>query len=262
MATTPVNATNIASSGLVKFDGTATFSGVTVTNHSLLAGAASNGITSLGVATNGQLPIGSTGADPVLATLTAGSGITITNGAGSITIAATGGSTQPQYTYLSTQTASASSTLSFTSGLDTTYRAYRFVILDLLPSTSQILEMRVSTNGGSSYDNSAVYATSFVPWPVSGTSPPIMSGTNNATEFQFNAASSSSLGYMWLDVFNVSTANNSFWVQFQTSGVTTFLSGKDFGMGIYKTRASVNAVQFFPSAGNFTSGSIALYGIS
>lgn len=40
--------------------------------------------------TNGQLQIGSTGLNPVAATLTAGSGVTITNGAGSITIAASG----------------------------------------------------------------------------------------------------------------------------------------------------------------------------
>jgi hypothetical protein len=40
--------------------------------------------------TNGQLVIGSTGAAPAAATLTAGTGVTITNGANSITIAATG----------------------------------------------------------------------------------------------------------------------------------------------------------------------------
>lgn len=40
--------------------------------------------------TNGQLLIGSTGATPVTATLTAGTGITITNGAGSISIASNG----------------------------------------------------------------------------------------------------------------------------------------------------------------------------
>jgi len=61
-----------------------------LTNHSLLVGAGTATITNLGVATNGQLPIGSAGADPVLATLTAGTGISITNGAGSISIAATG----------------------------------------------------------------------------------------------------------------------------------------------------------------------------
>lgn len=61
------------------------------TNHAIQLGNASGSLTSLGVATNGQLPIGSTGADPILATLTAGNNITITNGAGSITIDANGG---------------------------------------------------------------------------------------------------------------------------------------------------------------------------
>ena len=41
--------------------------------------------------TNGQLLIGNTGADPTAATLTAGTGITVTNAGGSITIAASGG---------------------------------------------------------------------------------------------------------------------------------------------------------------------------
>jgi hypothetical protein len=46
--------------------------------------------TVIGSPTNGQLRIGSTGTFPALTTLTAGANITITNGAGSITIAATG----------------------------------------------------------------------------------------------------------------------------------------------------------------------------
>lgn len=60
----------------------------TLTNHGLLVGAGTSAITQLGAATNGQLPIGSTGADPVLATLSAGTNIAITNGAGTISIAA------------------------------------------------------------------------------------------------------------------------------------------------------------------------------
>lgn len=44
----------------------------------------------LGPLTNGQLLIGSTGADPVPATITAGAGITITNSAGGIQIDNTG----------------------------------------------------------------------------------------------------------------------------------------------------------------------------
>lgn len=68
---------------------TVTFNVSGTTQHSLLLGNATGSINSLGVATNGQLAIGSTGADPVLASLTAGSGISVTPGAGSITIAST-----------------------------------------------------------------------------------------------------------------------------------------------------------------------------
>ena len=86
------NAINLNSSGVIGYDGTSTFNGSLVTQHSILIGGANtHTIANLGVATNGQLPIGSTGADPVLATLTAGSGISITNGAGSITISGSGG---------------------------------------------------------------------------------------------------------------------------------------------------------------------------
>ena len=56
-----------------------------LTNHSLLVGAGTPTITSLGVAMNGQLPIGSAGANPVLANITSSGGtITVNNGPGTI----------------------------------------------------------------------------------------------------------------------------------------------------------------------------------
>lgn len=60
-----------------------------VTAHTLLVG---NGTSALveKTLTDGQVLIGSTGADPVPATLTAGSGISVTNASGTITIASTG----------------------------------------------------------------------------------------------------------------------------------------------------------------------------
>ena len=62
----------------------------TLTDGGVLVGSGTGAVTSLGQATNGQLVVGSTGADPVLATLTGGSNITVTNTAGAISIAATG----------------------------------------------------------------------------------------------------------------------------------------------------------------------------
>lgn len=83
------NAINANSTGLVKYDGAGTFSGVTLTQHAMLVGASANGITSQ-LLTNGQLMIGNTGNDPTAAALSAGTGVSITNGAGSITINAVG----------------------------------------------------------------------------------------------------------------------------------------------------------------------------
>src|SRR4029077_15504162 len=44
----------------------------TLTSNSLLLGNGTSAISALGAATNGQIPIGSTGATPVLSTITAG----------------------------------------------------------------------------------------------------------------------------------------------------------------------------------------------
>jgi hypothetical protein len=84
------NAVNITASGIVKYDGAGTFSADTVTQHAMLVGGASNAITSQ-LLTNGQLMIGNTGNDPSAAVITPGAGISITNAAGSITVAVAGG---------------------------------------------------------------------------------------------------------------------------------------------------------------------------
>jgi hypothetical protein len=62
----------------------------TLTDHGVMVGAGVGAVTSLAEASNGQLIIGSTGANPVLSTLTAGAGIGIANAAGAITISSTG----------------------------------------------------------------------------------------------------------------------------------------------------------------------------
>jgi hypothetical protein len=60
----------------------------TLTANSLFIGNGTSALTALGVANNGQIPIGRTGLSPVLANITAGTNVTVTNGSGSITIAA------------------------------------------------------------------------------------------------------------------------------------------------------------------------------
>jgi len=61
----------------------------TATDGGILLGSGTGAFTATAQPTNGQLLIGSTGVDPVLATLTDGTFITITEGAGTITLEAT-----------------------------------------------------------------------------------------------------------------------------------------------------------------------------
>lgn len=84
------NAINCNTAGVVSYDGAGTFTSSSVTNNAVLLGGAANAIQSLALS-NGQLAIGNTGGTPAAATLTAGTGVSITNGAGSITVSAAGG---------------------------------------------------------------------------------------------------------------------------------------------------------------------------
>lgn len=85
----------LATTGVASRTGASTWATSTITQNSLVYGNATQGLTNLGVLTDGQLAIGSTGAAPVAATITAGANITVTNAAGSITIASTGGGIAP-----------------------------------------------------------------------------------------------------------------------------------------------------------------------
>lgn len=96
-------------------------------------------LSEVGPLTNGQLAVGSTGNAPVATTLTAGTGVAITNGAGSITVSTTGGG-------LAWQTIGASSTLAVNNG----YICSSGAALALaLPATSSVGDTITVTLDGS-----------------------------------------------------------------------------------------------------------------
>lgn len=63
----------------------------TMTNHGMTFATGASSINSTAAPTNGQLLIGSTSADPALGVIAGGAGITVTNSAGGISIASSGG---------------------------------------------------------------------------------------------------------------------------------------------------------------------------
>jgi len=67
-----------------------------------MVGSATGAVTPVAMNTNGMVLIGSNGADPVAAVITAGAGIAVTNGAGSISIAISATNPVIQRVYTST----------------------------------------------------------------------------------------------------------------------------------------------------------------
>ena len=53
---------------------------------------------------------------------------------------------------ISTQTASSSSSLSFTSGIDSTYKEYIFKLINIHPSAQADFTFNMSVDGGSNYN--------------------------------------------------------------------------------------------------------------
>jgi len=92
----------------------------TALNNNCLIVSSSNKIVEAAALTNGQLLIGSTSAAPVGAAITAGSGISVTNGAGSITITNTNASSSRALLSSTTLANSSTNSVSIT-GLSTGY---------------------------------------------------------------------------------------------------------------------------------------------
>jgi len=86
------------------------------TQYALPVGNAAGSLVSLPAAMNGQIPIGSDNANPVLATLTAGAGITILNGPGTITISSSGGGGNLTFATPSGNATSSGGTINFAVG--------------------------------------------------------------------------------------------------------------------------------------------------
>lgn len=111
----------------------------TFTDHSILFGSGTSAITASAAPTDGQLVIGSTGNDPSLATLTAGSGISITNAAGSVTINSAGGGVEWSTITDASKTVVVNEGYVGNRGTDITYT---------LPATSSLYDIFEITNIG------------------------------------------------------------------------------------------------------------------
>jgi hypothetical protein len=173
-------------------------------------------------------------------------------------------------TFISSQTASNSASISFTSGLDSTYKAYKFVFVNMNPATDSIdFTFNLSTDSGSNYNatktttlflaahNEAGTATEFIYQPnwdlAQGTGEQIIGSSIG------NGADESCSGTLTL--FNPSSTTyvkhficTSNWYRTDDNSFNTYVAG------YANTTSAINAIRFKASSGNID-GNFYLYGI-
>ena len=174
-------------------------------------------------------------------------------------------------TLISTQNASSSSTISFTSGIDSTYKEYVFKIYNMNPATdNHIFEFQANASGGSGYNETITSTTWRAYHSESGSSTleyvanddlaqgtdhqHLANGVGNGSDEGLNGE---------LRLFDPS--NTTFVKNFIAR--CTFYEAGDmnvdfFTAGYINTTSAIDEIQFKMASGNIDSGTFKLYGIS
>ena len=172
---------------------------------------------------------------------------------------------------ISTQTASSSSTISFTSGIDSTYKEYIFKFINLHPSATAKFQINFSADGGSNYNvtktttavqiyhNENTDSDTGFGYSTGGD---LAQGTGVAQIGQGASTGNDESLAGFLHLFDPS--NTTFVKHFLADTVSTSDSYayRRLHAGYGNTTSAINAVQFSQSSGNIDSGVIKLYGIS
>jgi hypothetical protein len=267
-----------ASGNLTKFSGALTvtngdLSGDVTTSGTLATTIANNAVTTAKI-TNSAVTLakianaaansvligsGAAGSGSAYAELTLGTGLSMSGT--TLNASASGGG----LVLLEQHTASSSASLVFTSWYSSSYDNYKVEFVSLLPATNDTeLELNWSSDGGSTWDTSAIYSLGFIYQPIGAT------GT-----------SGSATGGTWASLAaNVSNAatggiNGSFELYdpgstsaYKTSiGLSTFKHSTlgqimFWRMFLYANASAVNAFRLQMNSGNIASGTCRIYGIA
>ena len=175
-------------------------------------------------------------------------------------------------THIATQTASSSASISFTSGIDSTYKEYIFYFVNIHPATNnQEFTFQGSTNSGSSY-GVTITSTFFQAYHAeNGSATSLAYNTNKdlaqSTSFQpiadttGNGNDESASGFLHL--FNPSSTT---FVKHFISVDNHYYNGtysiNDYASGYFNTTSAIDAIQFKMASGNIDSGQILLFGLN
>ena len=173
-------------------------------------------------------------------------------------------------TLISTQTASSSANISFTSGIDDTYDEYVFKFYDIHPATDSVKFQVNFRDGGSAYD-AVKTSTAFEAYhKEDGSQAALTYQTGNdlaqstsaqhISDGQGNENDESCSGKVFLFNPSSTTFVKHFLIEAQMYNGGDF-SVHDFIGGYCNTTTAIDGVQFTMSSGNIDAGTIKLYGI-
>jgi hypothetical protein len=170
---------------------------------------------------------------------------------------------------LSTQTASASATISFTTGLNSTYDEYIFKFINIHPASQSNLTFQGSTDGGSNYNVTITSAFSAAYHKEDGSDSGLAYDTNRdlaqSTSFQpisqTTGINNDDNTTGELSLYNPSsTTYVKHWIA-RTSAADGTYEVDSYVAGYFNTTSAINAIQFKMSSGNIDDGIIKLYGV-
>ena len=172
---------------------------------------------------------------------------------------------------ISEQTASGSASISFTTGIDSTYPIYKFEFINIHPATDQVgFQFNLSTDGGSNYNvtkTTTVFYAAHSESDLTAFQYDTSSDLAQSTNYQLinidigNDNDQSCSGYLYL--FNPSSTT--FVKHFITrSNVNQFnnTSLDAFVAGYGNTTSAINSIKFEMSSGNIDDGIIKMYGVA
>ena len=176
-------------------------------------------------------------------------------------------------TFISKQTASSSATISFTSGIDSTYKEYLFTFKDIHPATNSANFQVNFRDGGTDYDAVKTTTAFFA----------FHQASNGSTNLTYSTASDLAQGTGFFKIMttlgNDNEGSGAGTLRLFNPSGTTFV--KHFisncnnwhsndsnatvnwnAAGYCNTTSAIDGVQFKMDSGNIDAGDICLYGIS
>ena len=195
-------------------------------------------------------------------------GNTILTSDGSGTLSSVNSALKGGLNFISSQTASGSATLSFTSGIDSTYNEYVFFLTEINPATNDAnFTFQSSSDGGSNYNINATTTYFSSKHAESG-------AYSLGYEASYDQEDSTNYINLLVGIGNESDECGDAILKLYSPSSTTYVknfsctnqfyheanySFNGFSAGYFNTTSAVNAVSFKMNSGNFD-GTIAMYG--